>query len=169
MKKLNLSILLITLCLIAFAQDQKVQVKQKTLPSAIVQDMSGKKIDIATYGTNDKPTIFTFWATWCVPCKKELNNFADMYEDWQDEFNVEIVAVSVDDSRNYGKVKTYANSQDWGFDVLIDTNSDLKRALNFQAVPYPILVDKEGKIVYAHTGYVEGDEYELEEVMAEKL
>ena len=169
MKRLHLILLLVATYCISFAQDQKVSVKYKTLPSAIVQDMSGKKIDIATYGKNERPTIFTFWATWCVPCKKELNNFADLYEDWQDEFNVEIVAVSVDDSRNYGKVKTYANTQDWGFDVLIDTNSDLKRALNFQAVPYLILVDEEGRIVYAHTGYVEGDEYELEEVMTEKL
>jgi len=60
-------------------------------------------------------------------------------------------------------VKTYANGQGWDFEVLLDPNQDLKRALNFQTIPYTILVDKNGNIVYRHTGYIEGDEYLLEE------
>lgn len=153
----------------SIAQEGKVQIKAKALPQVIIQDLSGKKVDIASFGTNGKATIFVFWATWCAPCKKELANMADLYEDWQDDYNVEIVAVSVDDARNTSKVKSYANTKDWGFEVLLDVNSDLKRALSFQTVPYLILTNEDGKIVYAHSGYVEGDEYVLEEEMQDKL
>lgn len=153
----------------SFAQNSKVQIKEKELPQVTIQDMYGKKVDVSEYGKNEQPTIFVFWATWCAPCKKELANMADLYDDWKDEFDVEIVAVSIDDARNASKVKSYVNGKAWDFEMLLDMNSDLKRALNFQTVPYLILVNKEGKIVYSHAGYVAGDEYVLEEVMEEKL
>ena len=76
------------------------------------------------------------------------------------------MAISIDDSRNMAKVKTYINGQGWDFEVLLDSNSDLKRALNFQTVPFTLLIDQDGNIVYRHTGYVEGDEYILEEEIA---
>ena len=61
------------------------------------------------------------------------------------------------------KVKPFVNGKGWEFDVLSDVNSDTKRALNYTNPPFTILVDQEGKIVYRHTGYVEGDEYNLED------
>lgn len=76
-------------------------------------------------------------------------------------------AVSIDDSRNASKVKTYINGQQWDYDVLLDPNSSLKRALNFQTVPYTLLIDSKGSIVYTHSGYVEGDEYILEDHIKE--
>ncbi|MCS6818459.1 MAG: TlpA family protein disulfide reductase, partial [Chitinophagales bacterium] len=51
----------------------------------------------------------------------------------------------------------------WEFDVLLDPNQDLKRELNIQTIPFTLLLDKKGKIVYTHTGYIEGDELVLEE------
>jgi len=150
------------------AEAKKLQVKHKDLPKTIVQDLSGKKIDISTYGQDDKMTIFTFWATWCAPCKKELRNLADLSEDWESDYNTEIVAVSIDDARNSSKVKSYVNGQAWEFDVLLDNNSDMKRSLNFQTIPY-LVVEKGGKIIYAHSGYVEGDEYVLEDFLKEQM
>jgi len=46
-------------------------------------------------------------------------------------------------------------------------NQDLYRKLNFQNVPYTIVIDPAGNIAYRHSGYVEGDEYELEEHLSE--
>ena len=78
---------------------------------------------------------------------------------------MELVAISVDNARSATKIKTVVDSKGWEYEVLSDKNSDLKRALNFQAVPYTIVIDTDGNIVYTHDGYVEGDEYELEEVL----
>lgn len=142
------------------------QTKGQELPSIEIKDLSGKSVDISKYSNNDKLTIISFWATWCVPCKKELNNISEIYEEWVDDYDVELVAISIDDSRNMAKVKSYINGQGWDFEVLLDSNSDLKRALNFQTVPFTLLVDQEGKIVYRHTGYLEGDELILEEELA---
>jgi thiol-disulfide isomerase/thioredoxin len=90
-----------------------------------------------------------------------LNNIADIYDQWKEDYGVEIIAISVDDARNTDKVKSYVNATQWPFTVLLDPNEDMKRAINFQTVPYTILLDKKGNIVYQHNSYVDGDEYIL--------
>ena len=145
------------------------QSKGQKLPSIDVKNLDGETVDISTYSETGQITIISFWATWCAPCKKELNNIAEVYEEWVEDYNVKLVAISVDDSRNASKVKTYINGQSWEYDVLLDSNSDLKRALNFPTVPFTLLLDKDGKIVYRHSGYVEGDEYILEEEIAKLM
>lgn len=142
------------------------QTNGQKLPSIEIKDLKGNKIDISKYSESGKITIISFWATWCTPCKKELNNISEIYDEWVEDYDLQLVAISIDDSRNASKVKSYINGQAWDFEVLLDSNSDLKRALNFQTVPFTLLLDKSGKIIYRHTGYVEGDEYILEEEIA---
>jgi thiol-disulfide isomerase/thioredoxin len=172
MKKALTAIALVATVLFSQAQtEQKADDKkpiekilgEKTLPAITLTDMNGKKVDVSSYGKSGKYTVLSFWATWCVPCKKELTNIAELYDEWQKKYNVQIVAVSIDDSRSTTKVKPYVDGQRWTYDVLLDTNQDLKRALNIQSVPFTVLVDTDGKIVYTHSGYVDGDEYVLEE------
>ena len=143
MQKL-ISLNLIGVCIVFLAANSNAQnakahlTGHKTLPNVNVKDLSNKTVNIADYGKNGKITVVSFWATWCSPCKKELNNIAEFYEEWQEDYNMELVAVSIDDSRNTSKVKTYINGQQWEYEVLLDPNSSLKRALNFQTVPYTI-------------------------------
>lgn len=136
---------------------------QDKMPSVIVQTPDGQKIDAASLVKPGKITVFSFWATWCGPCKKELNNIKIVYAEWQKKYNVEVVAVSIDDTRNFSKVKPYIDGQRWTFTSVVDSNSDLKRAMNFQSVPHTVVVDSNGIIVWQHDGYTEGDEFELEE------
>lgn len=136
--------------------------KQK-LPEVTLKNTEGENIDIASYGTNGKITIISFWATWCKPCIKELRNVNEVLDDWIDEYDVELVAVSVDDSRNSARVKPFADGQGWDFDILLDPNGELQRALNVTNPPVTFLVDQDGNIVYTHTGYLEGDELDLED------
>jgi len=139
--------------------------QNRQLPSVVLYNILGQKLDVQSYGENGKISIFSFWATWCAPCKKELTNLAELYDDWKEKYDLEIIAVSTDDQRTAAKVKPYVDGQAWEFDVLLDVNEDLKRALNFQTVPYTLVVDQKGNVVFEHSGYVEGDEYELEEVV----
>lgn len=149
------------------AQDDKKGIEkvlgEKKLPSLTLTDINGKKVTISDYSNSGKITVLSFWATWCIPCKKELNNLADLYEEWAKKYNVQIIAVSIDDSRNSTKVKPYIDGQRWPYEVLLDVNQDLKRELNIQSVPFTVVADKNGKVVYTHSGYVDGDEYVLEE------
>lgn len=137
--------------------------QDKKLPAITISDVDGNKVDISQLSKDGKIIILDFWATWCIPCKKELTNIMEEYEDWQKNYNAELYAVSIDDSRNTTKVKPMVDGLGWPYRVLLDPNQDLKRALSFQNVPYVVVADKNGNIVYIHNGYVEGDEFELEE------
>jgi len=133
---------------------------QNDLPSVDLTSMEGKTIALKDATNKDGITIISLWATWCVPCLKELDAINDIYDEWQEETNVQLLAISVDDSRTVKRVKSMVNGKDWDYTVLLDTNSDLKRALNASSIPLTILV-KDNKIVYEHSGYSPGAESEL--------
>ncbi|MBP7533866.1 MAG: TlpA family protein disulfide reductase [Chitinophagales bacterium] len=168
MNKINRLFLMLFVCL-AFSASALAQDK---LPSIELNNTKGEKVNIADYGKKDKLVVLSFWATWCVPCRKELDNIADVYADWKEKYNLEVVAISVDDQRTVSRVAAYAQGKGWEYEVLLDTKEDLKRALNGLEVPYTVVVNPKGEIVFKHSGYVEGDEFELEkkiqEILAEK-
>lgn len=140
---------------------------QKIVPEIDVKTLEGQSVNIQDYTNKGQITVLSFWATWCAPCKKELNAISDVYEQWQEDYDVQLVAVTIDDSRALRKVKPMVDGFSWDYIVLSDANEDLKKALNFQTVPQTFLIDQEGNIVYSHSGYSPGDENELEEKIAE--
>jgi cytochrome c biogenesis protein CcmG/thiol:disulfide interchange protein DsbE len=143
------------------AQETKTDKVLFKLPAVNVVDMNGKKISTADLTNNGKPYIISFWATWCKPCVKELTTIADVYADWQEETGVKLIAVSIDDSRSSAQVKTLVNGKNWEYEVLLDANSDFKRAMNVNAVPHTFIVNGKGEIVWQHTSFSEGSELEL--------
>ena len=77
-----------------------------------------------------------------------------------------MIAVSIDDARTVRRVRPMINGKGWDYQILLDTNNDVKRALGAATVPLTILV-KNGAIVYRHSGYAPGAEYELyEQILA---
>lgn len=141
---------------------------QESVPSIQVKDMQGNLVDASTFQNDGKPIVISFWATWCKPCIRELNAINDMYVDWQDETGVKVIAVSIDDSRQSAKVRPFVTGEGWEYEVYLDENSELRRALNVNNIPHTFLLNGEGKIVWQHNGYMPGDEYNLYELI-EKL
>lgn len=147
----------------AFTSSDAPTTDGNTLPSVDIKTLDGKTVNIKDYVGNGKVTVISFWATWCSPCKRELDAIAEMYPDWQEEYGVELLAVTIDDARGVAKVPAMVSSKGWEYIILSDSKQDLQRALNFQTVPQTFLLNAEGEIVYTHSGYSPGDEYELEE------
>lgn len=151
MRKLFATFFALVLALSAAAQ----------LPSVQLKDTKGRTVNSATLSNGGKPFVISFFATWCKPCLRELRAISEVYPDWQDETGVKMYIVSVDDAQNTNKVKPLVDGEGWEFEVLLDANEDLYRALGLQAVPHVIVVDGKGKIVYSHTGYTDGSEEEI--------
>jgi cytochrome c biogenesis protein CcmG, thiol:disulfide interchange protein DsbE len=132
--------------------------KENKLPSVTVENLHHKKVDTKTFSNDGKPFLILFWATWCKPCIQELKAVHDVYEDWQDETGVKVIAISIDDSRNSKKVAPFVKGRNWKFEVYLDENSDFKRAMNVNNPPHSFLISGKGKIVWQHNGYAPGDE-----------
>ncbi len=134
---------------------------QKQLPNVDVDGLDGISYNLKTdFSEEDKIYVFAFWATWCAPCIQELDAIHAKYKQWQSELNFEVVAISVDDSRTQRRVKPFLNGKQWNYNVLLDTNQDIKRKLSIVNVPYTIVV-KNNKIEYISNGYAQGAEDEL--------
>jgi cytochrome c biogenesis protein CcmG, thiol:disulfide interchange protein DsbE len=158
-KKLFFIINLLVLPTVAYLQTIE-GIDTKQLPSVNLKDMGGKAVNTSSLGFNG-PVVISFWATWCAPCKKELNAINDIYEEWQEKTGVNLVAVSIDDEKTKSQVPVYVNGKAWDFLVLMDPNGDFKRAMGVNNVPHTFLVDQLGNIVYSHNNYAPGDEEKL--------
>ncbi len=139
---------------------------QNGIPNIDVNTLDGDNVNIKDVTNQDNIVILSLWATWCVPCIKELDAISEVYEEWQEETNVELIAVSVDDSRTVKRVKPVVNGKGWEYNILLDTNNDLKRALGASTVPLTLAI-KDNKIIYRHSGYSPGAEDELFEIIKE--
>ena len=141
-------------------------ISQNELPKVDMKTLDGKTINSQELSTDDNVIIVSLWATWCVPCLKELDAISELYEEWQEETNVKLYAISIDDSRGVTRVKPLINGKGWDYTILLDTNNDFKRAVGAATVPLTLLV-KNNQIVYSHSGYSPGAEYELYEKIKE--
>lgn len=159
MKKVILSLCVLALCSFILKFDgQKI-------PSVVLKKLDGTKVNSSTFTNGGKPMIIDFWATWCKPCKKELDAIAEVYEEWQEETGVKLIAISIDDARSSAKVVTDVKAKGWTYEVYIDENQDFKRAMNVNNVPHTFLVNGQGEIVWSHNSYAEGDEAKLYEAL----
>ena len=137
------------------------------LPKVELKDKSGKSVSIESLSNEGKPFIIGLFTKWYKPYLSELDTIAEVYEDWQEETGVKLVAVSIDQAMNANKVKPLADSHNWEYEVLLDPNSYLKSALGVQMISYVINMDGQEKIVYKHNVYTVGSETELIEKVHE--
>ncbi len=130
----------------------------KTVPNVKVKNLKGENVETKIFSNDGKPMVINFWATWCKPCILELNNIHDVYEKWQKETGVKIIAVSIDDVRNSKKVAPFVKGRNWKFEIYLDENGDFRRAMNVNNPPHSFLLNSKGEIVWEHNGYAPGDE-----------
>ena len=134
--------------------------QEKNLPQVNLKDMKNK-----THSLNElvegQVTLINFWATYCVPCRKEMKHLNRINKTYADQ-NVQVIGISIDDSRTVGRVKSMVKSQKLEYTVLLDTEQKLYKNFNTTAMPFSILVDAQGKILWEQTGYLPGDEAQME-------
>lgn len=132
------------------------------LPSVKLENRKGESVLTSSLVDGKTPMIISFWAVTCKPCIRELDAINDAMPDWLDEANFRVVAISTDDSRFSAQARAWVEGHGWNdFTVLFDKNQEFMRAMNVSYTPQVFVVDKNGKIVYSHTGYTPGSEQEL--------
>lgn len=157
--KIRLICLFLLISLVSFSQESVF--KYKKLPRVTLKDLQGQAFSTSDIVNDGKPVIISFWATWCKPCVHELTTIADVYDEWVKETGVKLYAVSVDDSRSTSLVAPTVNGKGWEYTVLLDPNSDFKRAMSVGPIPHTFLLNGKGEVVFQHTTFAEGDELNL--------
>ncbi len=144
-----------------FAQD----VKQA--PDFELEDFEGEVYELADF-TGEGPVIINFWATWCKPCIAEFKVYDKIYNEYKDK-GLQLVAISIDSERSLPKVKPFVKSNNYNFKVLLDPGMEAARKYYVTNVPVTFLLNKNGEIVYQHSGYKKGDEAKLLKAIKKEL
>lgn len=142
---------------------------QAQIPSVTLKDINGNTVNTAELRNDGKPFVISFFATWCKPCMRELDAINENIVDWEEETGVKVIIVSIDDGQNVAKVKPLVDSKGWEYYTLLDPNGDFKRAMNVQMVPTLFIFDGQGNVIESHTGYQDGSEEHIIEVVRENI
>lgn len=111
------------------------------------------------------PVLIDFWATWCKPCIQALPYVDDIHKKYAEQ-GLQTVAITIDNPRGKSKVKPFVKSQGYSFEVLYDISMEVRKMFGGQDIPYTVLINQSGEIVYRHLGYSPGDEKKLGEAVA---
>lgn len=161
MKKL-LFLIPVVLLLISFKSDSNIN---KQIPFVTLNKMEDGTINTKEFTKSGKPTIISFWSITCLPCMKELIAINKKYDQWQKETGVTLYAVSTDPKSLAMRVPIIAKKKGWKFPILKDEEKTLFSKMGVTHLPYTIVLDKTGKIIYEHNSYKEGDEEEIYKVL----
>ncbi|WLQ16307.1 TlpA disulfide reductase family protein [Hahella aquimaris] len=113
-------------------------------PKIKMMDIDGRTIDLAQiYG--EKPVYLKFWATWCGPCREQMQGFEEIYKKYGDQ--VQVVAINVGISDDLESVTEFRKKMGLTMPITID-NGELARAFRLRVTPQHVLIDKKGELAY---------------------
>ncbi|MFQ5926042.1 MAG: tetratricopeptide repeat protein [Terriglobia bacterium] len=130
-------------------------------PNFALKNLAGDTITSASlYG---RPLLLNFWATWCVPCQQEMRLWKEHYAELR-AAGTAIVAVSVDEPDDRGKVEQFVRQRQLPFPVLLMDAETLRRydifyrGLFYRStglqIPTTFLLDAQGQLVKLYRGLV---------------
>jgi len=139
---------------------------QENVPNVSLKTISGKSVQSVDIINDDGFSIISFWATWCIPCINELDAINDLYDSWNKNYNIKVLAISTDDARSKKRVRPMVSGKNWAFNVYSDTNQEFKRSLNVSGIPHTIVTYK-SEIIHRRIGYSPGEEKDLLKIISD--
>ncbi|MDD5275379.1 MAG: TlpA disulfide reductase family protein [Methylovulum sp.] len=120
------------------------------LPTFSLPDLAGKQHSIEEW--QGKMRVINFWGTWCPPCRKEVPEFIALQQDYSARGLV-VIGIAIDDAQ---AVAEYSAEAKINYPLLMapDEGIALSHQLgnDFDAVPFTVIVDQQGTIIYRHPG-----------------
>ena len=153
MKKIQLSLLVISITLLAgsagfFSQQYFEQKAAKQRPDFSLPDMNGKLRHISEW--DGKVILLNFWASWCPPCREELPDFVQLYDDYADKGFV-VVGVAIDKQQD---IIDFMDSVGVEYPVMISETEGIRISQAYGnrlgALPYSVIIDRDGQMVSSH-------------------
>jgi len=162
----NILIIVLISFSVVIGQDEIISEQIET-QNFILENMDGDFVELSQL-IGEGPIIISFWATWCKPCKEELKEYNKLYSNYS-QYGLQVLAISIDNEKSISKVKPFIRTNGYDFTVLLDPNSEVARMYYAQMVPYSLILNNKGDVIYTHLGYKKGDELIVERIITKLL
>jgi peroxiredoxin len=151
---------LATLTVLPDAEAGALAARDRT-PAFTLPGMDGKPHELAEW--RNKVVLLNFWASWCSPCQTEIRDLV-AYQSQYAAQGLQIVGIGLDDEV---KLRNVQRTLGINYPVLLANSPGNPVMTDFGnrdgIVPYSVLISREGKVVYTHTGLV------TQEIFAEQV
>ena len=133
-------------------------------PDFTLPNLQGKDIVLSEV-LKEGPVIVDFWATWCKPCVKAFPELQQVFDNYKD-CGLRLLAISIDGPKSASRVAELVKSRGNTFEILLDPGQQVARKFHVTSVPRTVLINTNGEIVYAVTGYRPTNREELEKAVS---
>ncbi len=124
-----------------------------TPPDFTLKAMSGDNLRLEEH--RGQVILVNFWASWCGPCRQEMP-ILDQIHDRYSDMGFTVLGVNVD--KDPKKARRIADQVNVSFPLLLDEKQKVSKTWDVSAMPYTVLIDRDGQVQYIHRGYKSGDE-----------
>ena len=140
-------------------EDEQPALVGRLAPDFSTATLDGRTVSLADF-RGQKKVVIAFWASWCGPCRLEMPALIEFYKkNHSDSSDFEILAVSIDEDTK--EAENFATSQKLNFPVLLDPAENVAKAYEVEGIPTMFVIDKDGRILFGHSGYSATMQYQL--------
>lgn len=138
----------------ATAEDAEAAEKPSQIaPDFTAYDADGNAVNLSDYF--GKPLVLNFWASWCGPCKSEMPEFQQKYEEGGD---VQFLMVNMTTGRETKEnAQALLEQEGYTFPVLFDTDADAAMTYSVYSLPTTYFIASDGTLTAWAQGAIDGD------------
>jgi len=115
-----------------------------------------------------KVVFLNVWATWCGPCREEMPSMETLYDDFRNNKDFVMLAVS-QDTKGKSAVIPYVQKNGYHFRVLLDPENKVSDEYGVSGVPETFIIDRKGRIVAHHMGAFDWSRPDVREALQQLL
>jgi thiol-disulfide isomerase/thioredoxin len=158
-KKLRNSLLIGALALVTGVSGAKLP-ENTAAPDFVLKSHAGTNVRLSEL--RGQVVMINFWATWCGPCRQEMPLLEALYKRYE-KLGFTLLGVNVEE--NIRPAQRFLKDVQVSFPILFDTRNEVSRRFQIGGMPSTVLIDRDGKVRFVHTGYTPGDEAKYSKVV----
>ena len=139
--------------------EEAAESKVTPAPDFTVYDLQGNAHKLSDLV--GKPVILNFWASWCGPCKMEMPDFEEKFQQYGEEIQFFMVNLTDGNQETLESASSFVESQGYTFPVFYDTGIEGAMAYGVNSVPVTYFIDAEGNLVTYARGSLSAENLQL--------